>query len=220
MRSMRATGCTAGKIRQNIDAATVLRRARRRFVVKVRCSVTQFRRHGSCIDSNVTQQRRKIDMQPASVLRTNRESISWERACPRSNPEHPITRSRASAPPKRIAPTSMDPILLVRIDDEVLTDRTRSRITLLIAALIPHPDWMFNFDSRTIAVPLGGRDTVDEGFLAERIRLMVAATSAALHAPTVTVAIATADQLRDQRSAAIDAMRRGRNRVISFSGVR
>lgn len=114
----------------------------------------------------------------------------------------------------------MDPILLVRIDGEVLTDRMRSRITLLIAALIPHPDRMFNLDSRTIVVPLGCRDTVDAGFLAERIRLMVAAMPAALGAPTVTVAMATADQLRDQPSAAIDAMRHGRNRVIRFSGVR
>lgn len=105
-------------------------------------------------------------------------------------------------------------MLLVRVDDGALDVGLRTRIIRLINAVIQDCDGSFAFDSRTTAVPLGEHEAASAGFLAERIRLMVAAMRAALPAPTVTVAIATADQLGP---ADLDAMRHGRNRVIRFS---
>lgn len=108
-------------------------------------------------------------------------------------------------------------ILLVRTDNDAWTMGLRARITGLIEMLIPVPNGAFTFDSRTIAVPLGKRDAAAESFLAERIRLTVAAMPSALSAPTVTVAIANADQLR---TAGLGEMWHGRNRVIRFSCAR
>ncbi len=115
--------------------------------------------------------------------------------------------------------TGVKTLLIVRIDDA--TDAgTRRRVALQMAAVLGDPDRVYRISDRAFAVALYDADSASAGFLAERIRLMVAAMPVALPAPSVTVAIAetTAGKMPDRvlADAELELNRRVglRNRVV------
>jgi hypothetical protein len=93
-----------------------------------------------------------------------------------------LLRHLARAPTARAST-----LLVVRIDDAVNAE-VRRRIALQLSAALADPDRAYTISECAFAVVLGEIDSAR--FLAERIRLMVAAMPTALPAPSVTVAIA------------------------------
>jgi GGDEF domain-containing protein len=81
-------------------------------------------------------------------------------------------------------------LLIVRIDDAI-DAATRRRVALQLSAVLGDPDRAYCISDRAFAVALHDADAASTQFLAERIRLMVAAMPTALPAPSVTVAVAT-----------------------------
>jgi GGDEF domain-containing protein len=80
-------------------------------------------------------------------------------------------------------------LLIIRIDEAVDAE-TRRRVALQISAVLGDPDRAYSISDRAFAVALYEGDAATSQFLAERIRLMVAAMQAALPTPSVTVALA------------------------------
>jgi GGDEF domain-containing protein len=85
------------------------------------------------------------------------------------------------------APAAQITLLVVRIDDEVSAE-VRRRVALQLSAVLADPDRAYAISACAFAIALGETDSPQ--FLAERIRLMVAAMPTALPAPSVTVALA------------------------------
>ncbi len=112
-------------------------------------------------------------------------------------------------------------LLIVRID-EAADSGIRRRIALQLSAVLGDPDRVYRIDSRAFAVTLYKADAHAERFLAERIRLMVAAMPAVLPAPTVTVALThlpraqDPQQLLDQVMNDLAELHDVRNRVITL----
>lgn len=110
--------------------------------------------------------------------------------------------------------------LLIRIDDPHATPlAVLRRVALQIAAVVGDPDRLYRYDDTVIAVALYPGDVETSHFVAERIRLMVAAMPVALPAPTVTVAILdlTTSSERDGLAAAVERLANDtqrKNRVI------
>ena len=112
-------------------------------------------------------------------------------------------------------------LLIVRID-AAADAGIRRRVALQLAAVLGDPDRAYRLDERAFAVMLYPTESTTERFLAERIRMMVAAMPVALPAPTVTVALtqlAFGDEAeRSLLKAEKDLAQRSnvRNRVITL----
>jgi GGDEF domain-containing protein len=89
----------------------------------------------------------------------------------------------------RVPAAARKTLLIIRIDDAG-DENTRRRVALQLSAVLGDPDRAYRISDRAFAVALYDADGPSAQFLAERIRLMVAAMPAALPAPSVTVAIA------------------------------
>jgi GGDEF domain-containing protein len=113
-------------------------------------------------------------------------------------------------------------LLIVRID-EAADAGIRRRVALQLAAVLGDPDRAYRIDDRAFAVTLYRGDAAAERFLAERVRLMVAAMPIALPAPTVTVALSKLPLGEDPQITLLRAERDlaqradVRNRVITLS---
>lgn len=113
-------------------------------------------------------------------------------------------------------------LLIVRID-EAADAGIRRRVALQLAAVLGDPDRAYRIDDRAFAVTLYKADAPAERFLAERIRMMIAAMPIALPAPTVTVALAKLPTGEDPQITLLRAERDlaqrsdARNRVITLS---
>jgi GGDEF domain-containing protein len=112
-------------------------------------------------------------------------------------------------------------LLIVRSDQSADTGTLR-RIALQLAAVLGDPDRAYRIGERTFAVTLYDAEAAAGRFLAERIRLMIAAMPVRLPAPTVTIALTRlgADEDGDETldRAQIDLERRSdvHNRVITL----
>ena len=93
-----------------------------------------------------------------------------------------LLRHLARAPAAQVST-----LLVVRIDDAVSAE-VRRRVALQLSAVLADPDRAYAISECAFAIALGETDSPE--FLAERIRLMVAAMPTALPAPSVTVALA------------------------------
>jgi GGDEF domain-containing protein len=112
-------------------------------------------------------------------------------------------------------------LLIVRID-EAADAGVRRRVALQLAAVLGDPDRAYRIGDRAFAVTLYRADAAAERFLAERIRMMVAAMPIGLPAPTVTVALAKLPGGEDPQITLLRAERDlaqadTRNRVITLS---
>ena len=112
-------------------------------------------------------------------------------------------------------------LLIVRID-EAADAGVRRRVALQLAAVLGDPDRAYRIDDRAFAVTLYKTDSAVQRFLAERIRMMIAAMPIALPAPTVTVALAQLPPGEDPQITLLRAERdlaqaNTRNRVITLS---
>ena len=118
----------------------------------------------------------------------------------------------------RRSPVGPIGLMAVRIDTDADSATVR-RVALQIAAVLGDPDRAYRIGTRTFAVSLYEADAYAARFLAERIRLMVAAMPAQLPAPTVTVIVADiterSDATLERIDARLDAHRAARNRVIT-----
>ena len=119
-----------------------------------------------------------------------------------------------------LARTPVGPVglMAIRIDTDADSATVR-RVALQIAAVLGDPDRAYRIGARTFAVSLYEADACAARFLAERIRLMVAAMPTTLPAPTVTVIVADisehSDATLERMEARLDAHRATRNRVIT-----
>jgi GGDEF domain-containing protein len=112
-------------------------------------------------------------------------------------------------------------LLIIRIDDAADAG-IRRRVALQLAAVLGDPDRAYRIDDRAFAVTLYKADAAAERFLAERIRMMIAAMPVALPAPTVTVALAKLPSGEDPQITLLRAERdlaqaNSRNRVITLA---
>jgi len=111
-------------------------------------------------------------------------------------------------------------LLIIRID-EAADAGIRRRVALQLAAVLGDPDRAYRIGDRTFAVTLYKADAPAARFVAERIRLMVAAMPAALPAPTVTIALVRLSAEEDGERALLRAERdldqhsSLRNRVVT-----
>ena len=112
-------------------------------------------------------------------------------------------------------------LLMVSIDDAADAGIKR-RVALQLAAVLGDPDRAYRIGERTFAVALYRGDDATAQFLAERIRMMVAAMPVALPSPTVTVALTKlsaserSEATLAQCEARLQAHSAIRNRVITL----
>ena len=113
-------------------------------------------------------------------------------------------------------------LLIVKID-EATDPAIKRRVALQLAAVLGDPDRAYRIGERTFAVALYRGDHTAAKFLAERIRMMVAAMPVALPSPTVTVALTKLSASARSEAALVDAEARLEahsaihNRVITLS---